>query len=88
MPNRNVLTMAVGIYEQVLVRTQVERLACGDRILLCSDGLHGPVSEDTIWQILMGGTTAREKVEMLVRCANERGGPDNITAVLLEYDGG
>ena len=45
MPNRNVLTMAVGIYEQVLVRTQVERLACGDRILLCSDGLHGPVSE-------------------------------------------
>ena len=43
MPNRNVLTMAVGTFEHVLVRTHVERLEPGDRILLCSDGLHGPV---------------------------------------------
>jgi PPM family protein phosphatase len=85
MPNRNVLTMAVGIYEQVLVRTHVETLAPGDRILLCSDGLHGPVPEDTIWQILMGSTTPDEKVGMLVRIANDHGGPDNVTAVVLEY---
>ena len=39
MPNRNVLTMAVGSFEHVLVRTHVESLAAGDRILLCSDGL-------------------------------------------------
>jgi PPM family protein phosphatase len=85
MPNRNVLTMAVGIYEQVLVRTHVETLAPGDRILLCSDGLHGPVPEDTIQRILMGACPPEEKVRQLVQCANEYGGPDNVTAVVLEY---
>ena len=54
MPNRNVLTMAVGTFDHVLVRTHVERLEPGDRILLCSDGLYGPVDDSapyaTFWR--------------------------------------
>jgi serine/threonine protein phosphatase PrpC len=85
MPNRNVLTMAIGTFEHVLVRTHLARLEPGDRILLCSDGLHGPVDDATIAGILDSSTTLQEGVERLIDCANRNGGPDNVTAVLLEY---
>jgi serine/threonine protein phosphatase PrpC len=87
MPNRNVLTMAVGTNEQVLIRTHTENLLPGDRLLMCSDGLYGPVSDGTLALILSEPGSLQEKVERLIACANEHGGPDNITAVLLEYQG-
>jgi protein phosphatase len=83
--NGNVLTMAVGTFEHVLVRTHVERLEPGDRILLCSDGLHGPVRNETIARILNEEAPLQAKVDRLIDCANQAGGPDNVTAVLLEY---
>lgn len=85
IPNRHVLTMAVGAFEHVLIRTHVERLAPGDRVLLCSDGLHGPVDDATIADILNQGGSPQTQVEKLIACANDNGGPDNVTAVLLEY---
>ena len=85
MPNRNVLTMAVGTFEHVLIRTHVERLESGDQVLLCSDGLHGPVDDAAISRILGETVSLRDKVERLIACANHNGGPDNVTAVLLEY---
>ena len=85
MPNRHVLTMAIGTFEHVLVRTHVMRFEPGDLVLLCSDGLHGPVDDRTIARILGESATPREKVERLIECANHNGGPDNVTAVLLEY---
>ena len=85
MPNRNVLTMAIGTFEHVLVRTHVVRLEHGDRILLCSDGLHGPVDDAAIARILGESATPRDAVERLIDCANQNGGPDNVTAVLVEY---
>jgi PPM family protein phosphatase len=88
MPNRNVLTMAVGIFDQVLVRTQIETLMPGDRILLCSDGLYGPVKDPAIAEILSGQQEAQTKVEMLIECANRNGGPDNVTVILMEYGNG
>lgn len=84
MAHRNILTMAVGVHEEVLVRIHTEALEAGDQILLCSDGLCGPVDDQTIAQILGEPIGIREKVERLVDCANQQGGPDNITAVLLE----
>lgn len=84
MPNRHVLTMAIGTFEHVLVRTTTIRLAPGDQLLLCSDGLHGPVDDATIARILGEAATPRDRVERLIECANGRGGPDNVTAVLLE----
>jgi PPM family protein phosphatase len=88
MPNRNVLTMAVGIFEEVKVRTHVETLVPGDRILLCSDGLYGPVKEPVIAEILSGPEEPQAKVEILIGCANDNGGPDNVTVILMEYGKG
>ena len=86
MPNRNVLTMAVGTFEQILTRTQMEELQPGDQILLCSDGLHGPVAETTIAEWLSRDASLQDKVEALIAAANQAGGPDNVTAVLLQYE--
>ncbi len=85
MPNRHVLTMAVGPFEHVLVRTQNEHLEHGDRILLCSDGLHGPVEDDMIARLVRQYDELATAVEALIDCALQNGGPDNVTAVLLEY---
>jgi serine/threonine protein phosphatase PrpC len=87
MPNQHVLTMAVGTFDRVLIRTHVERLQSGDRILLCSDGLSRPVDDWTLSQILSVGGSLQEQVSRLIECANECGGPDNVTAVLMEYEG-
>jgi serine/threonine protein phosphatase PrpC len=87
MPNRNALTMAVGISEQLLIRTHKEDLLPGDLVLLCSDGLHGPVDDATLTRMLAEPGSLQEKVERLIACANRNGGPDNVTAVLLEYQG-
>jgi serine/threonine protein phosphatase PrpC len=87
MPNRNVLTMAVGTLEHVLIRTHVQRMEPGDRYLLCSDGLCGPVTDPEIAALLRQGGSLESQVQSLIDCANRNGGPDNVTAVLLEYDG-
>jgi len=85
MPNRNTLTMAVGSFDHVLIRTHEQLLEPGDRILLCSDGLYGPVGETHITEVLLQGGSLQTQVERLIDCANRNGGPDNVTAVLLEY---
>ena len=87
MPNRNVLTMAVGTNEQVLIRTHMEDLLPGDVILMCSDGLHGPVEDAVLASILAEPGSLQERVGRLIARANQNGGPDNVTAVLLEYHG-
>jgi len=86
MPNRNVLTMAVGCFEHLLIRVHTEKIRPGDCILLCSDGLSGPVSDEAIAAILSGTADVQEKVNQLIKAANENGGPDNVTAVLLEFE--
>jgi serine/threonine protein phosphatase PrpC len=83
-PHKNVITRAVGNREYVQVDTRCIRLASGLRFLLCSDGLHGYLRDEDIPKIVpMGGAAA---VRRFVDMANERGGKDNITAVLVEID--
>lgn len=83
-PHRNVITRAVGNREYVQVDTRAVRLAPGMRFLLCSDGLHGYLKEDDIPAVVgIGGAQA---VERFITLANERGGKDNITAVLVAID--
>jgi serine/threonine protein phosphatase PrpC len=83
-PHRNVITRAVGNREYVQVDTGCIRLAPGLRFLLCSDGLHGYLHEEDIPSIVaMGGAVA---VERFIELANERGGKDNITAILVELE--
>ncbi|MCK6591468.1 MAG: serine/threonine-protein phosphatase [Polyangiaceae bacterium] len=81
-PFKNVITRAVGNHDYVEVDTSVMDLLPGDRYLLCSDGLHGYLSLDEIPAVVgLGGDSA---VERFIQMANERGGRDNITAVLVE----
>lgn len=84
-PHKNVLTMAVGSSPEITIRTRLESLIPGDQILLCSDGLSGPVPHDEIASILSSPEPLAVIAERLVEAANAHGGPDNITAVLLRY---
>ena len=83
--SRNVLTMAIGSSENVLINTREETLRPGDQILLCSDGLYGPIGDGAVAQILRQAAPLRPTVEKLVEAAKSAGGEDNITAVLLHY---
>ena len=84
-PQRNVLTMAVGSAPDVLIRAHREELAPGDLILLCSDGLWRPAGDGAMAAVLAAGGPLPAQVARLVDCANDAGGPDNITTVLLRY---
>ncbi len=83
-PHRNVITRAVGNREYVQVDTRLVSMQPKDRFLLCSDGLHGYLRDaDVVPVVKMGGARA---VKQFIKMANERGGKDNITAVLVEID--
>ncbi len=83
-PHRNVITRAVGNREYVQVDTRCVGLTPGVRFLLCSDGLHGYLRDEDIPRVVgLGGEPA---VRKFVDLANERGGKDNITAVVVEID--
>ncbi|MBI2917816.1 MAG: serine/threonine-protein phosphatase [Chloroflexi bacterium] len=85
-PRRNVLTRALGTNPTVAVETAVVPLEAGDRLLLCSDGLHGVIEDGEIQDIIseMDPQTA---CEALVRRANEEGGGDNISAIVAAVHG-
>src|SRR5690349_20620713 len=83
-PHRNVITRAVGNREYVQVDTRIVPLESGHRFLLCSDGLHGYLHDEDIPGIFdLGGD---EAVKRFIQLANDRGGKDNITAILVELD--
>jgi protein phosphatase len=81
---RHVLTMAVGIKEDLRIFTTFVELSPGDQILLCSDGLHGVVSEKILLDTLDSEKTLPEKCHSLVEAAKGAGGPDNITVLLVQ----
>ena len=81
-PHKNVITRAVGSRDYVQVDTQVFEIGPGDRFLLCSDGLHGYLRPEEIAGVLEPGPDAA--VKSLIEIANERGGRDNITAVVVD----
>jgi protein phosphatase len=83
-PHRNVITRAVGNREYVQVDTRLVGLRSGDRFLLCSDGLHGYLREKEVAPIV--ALKGSDAVKRFIDLANERGGKDNITAVLVEID--
>jgi protein phosphatase len=79
---RNVITRAVGNRDYVQVDTFQSDYIPGDSYLLCSDGLHGYLDTDEIPELMcLGGN---HSVEALIDIANERGGRDNITAIVVE----
>jgi protein phosphatase len=85
--HRNILNRALGVREQeVEVDLQRHDLVPGDRFLLCSDGLSGPVDEWSMLAVIAGaGDDLDGAVGELIKRANESGGTDNVTAVLLAW---
>jgi PPM family protein phosphatase len=82
-PMRHVLTMAVGVSEDLRIHTYPLKASRGAEILLCSDGLHGVVGEEQLTRTMRRAGTLESKCDELIAAAKELGGPDNITAVML-----
>jgi protein phosphatase len=83
-PNRNILTRALGIEATVDIDTWELYPFAGDRYLLCSDGLFNEVDDPTIAEALRTIEDPQEAADVLVRLANERGGHDNITVMVVD----
>ncbi|HUS38071.1 MAG TPA: PP2C family serine/threonine-protein phosphatase, partial [Pirellulales bacterium] len=84
---KNIITRSLG--PNPVVKIDLEGpfpMAVGDRFLLCSDGLTGPVTDPELGAIL-ASMSPDEAVQMLVDLANLRGGPDNITVIVVEVVG-
>jgi serine/threonine protein phosphatase PrpC len=83
MQIKNAVTRAVGVFETVEVDTFHFLVAPGDRFVLCSDGLHGYVDSDAELTQLVAGLSEEMATQRLIDIANERGGKDNITAIVV-----
>jgi protein phosphatase len=86
-PQRHIITRAIGRRTEVEVDVSCDAPQPGDVYLICSDGLHGEVNDETIRVLLEEQTDLDEAVEHLVDQANARGGSDNITAVVVRWEG-
>jgi protein phosphatase len=89
-PHRNVLTRALGIDGKVMTDSWELLPFAGDRYLLCSDGLFNELSEPEMADVLRRFPNPGEAADELVRLANDAGGRDNISAVVIDVveDGG
>ena len=83
---KNVITRALGMQDHVVVDLQHDDPKQGDVYVLCSDGLSGMASDDDIRHIVTSTQDIREACRRLIQRANERGGEDNITAVLIKIE--
>jgi PPM family protein phosphatase len=86
-PQRSILTRALGAEPEVDVDSLEITLVPGDLLLLCSDGLSSVVGEERIREVLSNRSGLEETCARLIDEANARGGPDNITVVLVELTG-
>ena len=85
-PNKNLITRAIGTERFVNVDVFSKSWKKGDKLLLASDGLTGMVSADKITKIINENPDCEKAVRLLIDSANEAGGRDNITAVLICND--
>lgn len=86
-PNRNMLTNALGIWDKVKI--DINKIKPNySKLLICSDGLHAYVEEKDILAILASEQDTRAKVYELIEKANEIGGFDNVSVILLEKEEG
>ena len=84
---RNVITRALGMQEDIAVDLQSDEAQPGDVYILCSDGLSGMLEDEDITNVLSSSQADLEEAcRLLVRRANENGGEDNVTAVVVRLD--
>lgn len=86
-PHRHILTQALGVGPIVQPAVRLERPQSGDFFLICSDGIHGLVEEQEMLNIISRAyPDLQNACDTLVNLANERGGRDNSTVMILSYD--
>ena len=85
--NRNLVTRAVGVEDAVLLETRLHDVLPGDTYLLCSDGLSDMLDDESIAQLLINAETLPQAAGALVDAANNAGGKDNISVVLVRVRG-
>lgn len=81
------ILQALGVGEDVDPSLSIIELRRGDRVLLCSDGLHGLVGDPALALLLSDQHTVPEAVRLLIAAARAAGGSDNITAIVCEVAG-
>ena len=87
-PFRNVVTRALGSKDDVVVDLAEQELQAGDYVLLCSDGLNTMLDDETIVKTIMdNGQDVEQAARSLVSRANENGGEDNVTVILVKVTG-
>ncbi|MGA8223344.1 MAG: Stp1/IreP family PP2C-type Ser/Thr phosphatase [Candidatus Acidiferrales bacterium] len=82
---QNVLLRALGVEENVIVTVDEQLLMEGDTILLCSDGLTRELSDAEIASVLGEAEEAQEAADRLVELANQAGGEDNISCIVVRH---
>lgn len=83
-PDKNIITRAVGAFQDIEADFFEAGLRPGDRILLCSDGLTNMIEDSEIRRIMCSQRDIVESVERLVAAANENGGKDNISVIIID----
>ena len=83
-PDKNIITRAVGVSNSVEPDFFTVELEEGDMVLMCSDGLTNMLEDEEIRMLLGGARDIVEKAQNLVKAANENGGKDNISVILIE----
>ena len=83
----HIILQALGSSPKLDVAITTAQLQRDDVVLLCSDGLTGPLDDNEIARILRAAETPERACEVLVSRANEEGGPDNVTCVVLRFGG-
>lgn len=82
-PQVNVIYRTIGDQYEVAVDINPVRLDPGDSLLLCSDGLTGALADETILQLVRSASHPQEACDRLIEAANQSGGDDNITAIVI-----
>ena len=83
-PNKNIITRAVGAKNDIQADIYVVELKPGDLLLMCSDGLSNMLEDEEMRMIIKRQRDIVEMVEELVKAANEIGGKDNISVILID----
>ena len=83
-PDKNIITRAIGIKEDVEVDFFEYTINKGDIILMCTDGLSNMIEDEEIFQLVKSGRDIVESTENLIKRANESGGKDNIGVILID----
>lgn len=86
--NKNLVTRAVGVEDTVLLESHLHEVQPGDLLLMCSDGLSDMLDDTSIAQVLQMHDSLAAAGAALIEAANDAGGKDNISLILVRADGG